>query len=131
MLGLMDKKIFTILGSILYFFLLIKTFFNLLTIFILKLKKYECKFVNIFLPFNFNICFGCLKERSHCLNETVLLSTHNICLCSVIRKLKLRILNKRPGPEVIKLFPCSTQLSTKFQLLIKFKIQTSKEVSQI
>ena len=28
-----------------------------------------------------------------------------------------------PGPKVIKLFSCSTQLSTKFQLLIKAKIQ--------
>ena len=27
----------------------------------------------------------------------------------------------RSGPEVIKLFSCSTQLSTKFQLLIKIK----------
>ena len=27
-----------------------------------------------------------------------------------------------PGPEVIKLFSCSTQLSMKFQLLIKTKI---------
>ena len=34
-----------------------------------------------------------------------------------------------PGPEVIKLFSCSTQLSTKFQLLIKTKIRTNKEVS--
>ena len=34
-----------------------------------------------------------------------------------------------PGPEVIKLFSCSTQLSTKFQLLIKTKILTNKEVS--
>ena len=34
-----------------------------------------------------------------------------------------------PGPEVMKLFSCSTQLSTKFQLLIKNKIQTNKEVS--
>ena len=31
-----------------------------------------------------------------------------------------------PGPEVIKLFSCSTQLSTKFQLLIKTKIPTSQ-----
>ena len=29
-------------------------------------------------------------------------------------------------PEVIKLFSCSTQLSTKFQLLIKAKILTKK-----
>ena len=28
----------------------------------------------------------------------------------------------QPGPEVIKLFSCSTQLSTKFQLLINTKI---------
>ena len=33
------------------------------------------------------------------------------------------------GPEVTKLFPCSTQLSMKFQLLIKTKILTNKEVS--
>ena len=33
------------------------------------------------------------------------------------------------GPEVIQLFSCSTQLSTKFQLLIKTKIPTNKEVS--
>ena len=32
------------------------------------------------------------------------------------------------GPEVIKLFSCSTQLSMKFQLLIKSKILTNKEV---
>ena len=35
----------------------------------------------------------------------------------------------RSGPEVIKLLSSSTQLSTKFQLLIKTKIQTNKEVS--
>ena len=35
----------------------------------------------------------------------------------------------RTGPEVIKLFSCSTQLSRKFQLLIKTKIPTNKEVS--
>ena len=34
-------------------------------------------------------------------------------------------------PEVIKLFSCSTQLSTKFQLLIKTKIPKSEEVSQM
>ena len=33
------------------------------------------------------------------------------------------------GPKVIKLFSCSTQLSMKFQLLIKTKIQTNEEVS--
>ena len=34
-----------------------------------------------------------------------------------------------PGPEVIKLFSCSTQLSMKFKLLIKTKMPTYKEVS--
>ena len=34
-----------------------------------------------------------------------------------------------PGPDVIKLFSCSTQLSTKFQLLIKTKIPTNNEFS--
>ena len=34
-----------------------------------------------------------------------------------------------PGPEVTKLFSCSTQLSMKFQLLIKTKIPANKEVS--
>ena len=33
------------------------------------------------------------------------------------------------GPEVIKFFSCSTQLSTNFQLLIKTKIPTIEEVS--
>ena len=31
----------------------------------------------------------------------------------------------RSGPEVLKHFSCSTQLSTKFQLLVKTKIPTS------
>ena len=34
-----------------------------------------------------------------------------------------------PGPEVIKLFSCSTQLSTKFQLLIETRKPSNKEVS--
>ena len=34
-----------------------------------------------------------------------------------------------PCPEVIKLFSCSTQLSSKFQLLIKTKIPSNEEVS--
>ena len=33
------------------------------------------------------------------------------------------------GPKVIKVFSCSTQQSTKFQLLIKIKIPTNKEVA--
>ena len=41
----------------------------------------------------------------------------------------LKRLKTRTGPEVIKLFSCSTQLSMKFQLLIKTKIPTTEEVS--
>ena len=33
------------------------------------------------------------------------------------------------GPEVMKRFSCSTQLSTKFQLLIKTKLSANKEGS--
>ena len=33
----------------------------------------------------------------------------------------------RPGPEVIKLFSCSTQLSTKFQLFMETKILTNED----
>ena len=39
-----------------------------------------------------------------------------------------RLLHNKSGPEVIKLFPCSTQLSMKFQLLIKTKLPTNDEV---
>ena len=35
----------------------------------------------------------------------------------------------RSGPKVIKLFSCSTQLITNFQLLKNTKIPTNKEVS--
>ena len=35
-----------------------------------------------------------------------------------------KILGFRPGPEVIKLFSCSTQLSLKFFLLIIVKMPT-------
>ena len=41
-------------------------------------KKFQRKIVNIFLPINFNICFGCSKEPSYLKG---LLSTHNICFC--------------------------------------------------
>ena len=42
--------------------------------------------------------------------------------------LVLTQLDESPGPEVIKRFLCSPQLCTKFQLLIKTKIQTNDEV---
>ena len=33
-------------------------------------------------------------------------------------------MSMKPGPEVIKLFPCSTQLSKKFIMLINVKMPT-------
>ena len=54
-----------------------------------------------------------------------------ICVCNryafVILLLKLSG-KQRSGPEVIKVCSCSTQLSTKFQLLIKSKIPTNIDV---
>ena len=62
-------------------------------------------------------------------------------LTGLIHKMHARIANRedpdqtasseaeQSGPEVIKLFSYSTQLSTKFQLLIKNKIPTNEEVS--
>ena len=38
-----------------------------------------------------------------------------------------RFEEERAGPEVIKLSPCSTQLSTKFQLLIKLQHRQIKK----
>ena len=35
---------------------------------------------------------------------------------------------KRPGSEAIKLFPCSTQLSSKFILLINIKMPTIVDI---
>ena len=36
----------------------------------------------------------------------------------------MKLICSKPGPEVIKLFPCSTQLSMKFFLLINVKMPT-------
>ena len=36
--------------------------------------------------------------------------------------------NIKPGPEVIKLFPCSTQLSMKFFLLINVRMPTIVDI---
>ena len=48
---------------------------------------------------------------------------HRFCCCtSVPKKYFIPANNEGPGPEVINLFPFSTQLSAKFQLLIKTKI---------
>ena len=51
-----------------------------------------------------------------CVSEGVLL-TELYCLINVVVQ--------GPGPEFIKLFTCSTQLSTKFILLINVKMSTT------
>ena len=43
----------------------------------------------------------------------------------------LLIFKCTPGPEVIKLFSCSTKLSAKFQLLINTKILTNEKVLHV
>ena len=40
------------------------------------------------------------------------------------KRFTVRNMKEMPGPEVIKMFSYSTQLSTKFILLINFKMQT-------
>ena len=47
-------------------------------------ETFQHKIANIFLPIIFSICFGCSEDR---LTETVLLSTHNICIGWELRKL--------------------------------------------
>ena len=42
---------------------------------------------------------------------------------------EMMIFQSQTRPEIIKHSSCSTQLSTKFQLLIKTKIPTNEEVS--
>ena len=54
---------------------------------------------------------------------------HSGCHCNRKRKkLKKIFLSKTACPEVMKLFSCSTQLSTEFRLLIKTKIPINVEV---
>ena len=43
------------------------------------------------------------------------------------RRLRSGWTSNQSGPEVIKLFSCSSQLSTKFQLFIKLKYQQKKK----
>ena len=52
--------------------------------------------------------------------------TDNNALKCVLAARRIKIATfltvSKTGPEVIKLFPCSTQLSMKFQMLISFNI---------
>ena len=56
------------------------------------------------------------------------LSQNAVCADGSVYGGSLRA-QKDMAPEVIKLFPCSNQLSIKFQLLIKTRIPRNKEAS--
>ena len=51
-------------------------------------------------------------------SKDVCWSSYNACMETEFTKYR------RPGPEVIKLFSCSTQLSMKFNMLINVKMPT-------
>ena len=73
----------------------------------------------------------------HAIAAGLHVTTHNSRLnmanniCQEVQDLKVAFKScpTETRPEVIKLFSCSTQLSTKFQLLIKTIIPTNEEVS--
>ena len=65
-----------------------------------------------------------LGAQQNRLNETILLNIHSIWFGQAV---EILILNNacfilRPGPEVLQLVPSTTQLSTKFILLINVKM---------
>ena len=53
------------------------------------------------------------------------MNTHIICFCGELEKILLLNNSSASGPEVIKLFSSSTQLSMKFSLLINMKMPTT------
>ena len=62
--------------------------------------------------------------------ELLLIRRSAMIFWNIISKINLKKVCaciRVPGPEVIKLFPCSTQLSTKFQLLKKQKYRQMKK----
>ena len=73
------------------------------------------------------------KHRLWVLKRTISMSTQNKCLnwwviflssCSIFLFIWTNRTLQIPGPEIIKLFSCSTQLSTTFILLINVKMPT-------
>ena len=68
--------------------------------------------------FKFHRANGGDSDQNSCSSLSDVSCTHGACQN-----------NTAPGPEVIKLYSCSTQLSTKFELLIKTRMPTNEEVS--
>ena len=56
-----EAEYYSHVGQVWYLIVSIPDLCNLITL----NKTFECKTVNIFLPYSFNICFGCSKELSH------------------------------------------------------------------
>ena len=68
---------------------------------------------------------ACSKERD---NNIFIIKMKNIAADHPFKiKVSFKKKMNSPGPEVIKLFSCSTQLSMKFQLLLKTKILKNKD----
>ena len=51
-------------------------------------------------------------------------STYSVCPKRFPRHFFMHVIRERSAPKVITLFPCSTQMSTKFILLINYKTST-------
>ena len=70
----------------------------------------------------------CTTWPSFTLNFPPEIVKHTILIVTVMAEtniwFNLGLETRKPGPEVIKLFPCSTQLSKKFILLINVKMPT-------
>ena len=57
------------------------------------------------------------------------MTENDYCECKLKTAAPQEMNTRRSGPEVIKLCSCSTQLSTKFQLLIKTEVPINEEVT--
>ena len=64
-------------------------------------KHFQRKNVNIFLPINFNIFFGCSKEPSH-LDRSFEYPQHMFCLRNKKIKFSLHTLNLSPAVHSFK-----------------------------
>ena len=70
-----------------------------------RLSNFPRKIVNIFLPINFNICFGCSKEPSHW-DGSFKYPQHMFWLRNKKIKFSLRTLNFSPVSYISSLFIC-------------------------
>ena len=90
-----------------------------------KLRSYTQADRNLIYIFTSEIC-ACSRYLRHYKKSSV--GKNHISLVKYFTPQDIKTC-KTIGLKVIKLFSCSTQLSTKFQLVIKTKIPTNEEVS--